>query len=241
MHDTAVLAVFASGSGTNLQALLDTFGSTGAPDPSARIGLVISDRPEIGALARAERSGVPTSVIARSDYEGRTAFGKALLAELRRHGVELIALAGYLQLVPENVVDAYGGRILNIHPAPLPGFGGKGMFGRRVHEAVLESGARVSGPTVHFVDERYDTGPIIAQWPVPVMPGDTTESLAERVLQYEHRLYPAVVRAVARGAVTLGDDGRVRFHDGPVSGNLGFALSPEPDSLEDVSRLWAVD
>lgn len=241
MHDTAVLAVFASGSGTNLQALLDTFGSTGAPDPSARVGLVISDRPEIAALARAEQSGVPTSVIAPAEYESRTAFGEALLAELDHHGVELVALAGYLRLVPENVVDAYRGRILNIHPAPLPGFGGEGMYGQRVHRAVLESGARVSGPTVHFVDERYDTGAIIAQWPVPVVPGDTAESLAGRVLQYEHRLYPAAVRAVARGAVTLGDDGRVRFHDEPVSGNLGFALSPEPDALKNVSRLWAAD
>jgi folate-dependent phosphoribosylglycinamide formyltransferase PurN len=121
----------------------------------------------------------------------------------------MIALAGYLRLVPPDVVAAFGGRMLNVHPALLPAFGGAGMYGARVHQAVLASGARVSGPTVHFVDERYDEGAIIAQWPVPVRTDDTPETLGARVLAVEHRIYPWAVAAVASGAVRLGADGRL--------------------------------
>jgi formyltetrahydrofolate-dependent phosphoribosylglycinamide formyltransferase len=117
---------------------------------------------------------------------------------LREHRVDLIVLAGYLRLVPRSVIGAYRGRIINIHPALLPAFGGQGMYGKRVHAAVLASGRRESGCTVHLVDEEYDRGPILAQRRVPVLPDDTVESLAARVLEAEHQLLPAVVREAAR-------------------------------------------
>ena len=132
-----------------------------------------------------------------------------LLQELATRGIMHVVLAGYLQLVPLEVVQSFRGRIFNVHPALLPSFGGLGMYGERVHSAVLASGARVSGPTVHFVDEVYDRGAIIAQWPVPVAPNDSVASLAARVLAVEHLLYPRVVHAVCCGRIRLGDNGRV--------------------------------
>lgn len=197
---TALLgaAVFASGGGSNFQALLDH-----APaEPRFRIRLLVADRDGIGALERAARAGVPARVIAT---RGRTDADVAAdtLAALEEHGVEVVFLAGYLKLLPRAVVERFRRRILNIHPALLPGFGGKGMWGHHVHEAVIASGVRLSGPTVHLVDEEYDRGPIVAQWPVPVLPGDTPDLLAARVLKVEHRLYPLaadhVCAALAEG------------------------------------------
>jgi folate-dependent phosphoribosylglycinamide formyltransferase PurN len=124
-----------------------------------------------------------------------------MLGELERHRIDVVVLAGWMQLVPLGVVERFHGRMLNIHPALLPAFGGKGMYGIRVHRAVIESGARVSGATVHLVSDRYDEGRIVAQWPVPVLPGDTPETLAARVLAVEHRILPLAVEAVARGDV----------------------------------------
>ena len=184
------VAVLASGHGSNLQALLDAFRE---PTAAARIALVISNKAAAGALERARSAGVPTATIAE---DGQDAEG--LLALLSRHDIRLVVLAGYLKMVPGRVVAAYRGRMLNVHPALLPCFGGAGMYGRRVHEAVLASGARVTGVTVHVVDEQYDHGRIVAQWPVPVRPGDTAQTLAARVLEAEHRLLPAVVDAFAR-------------------------------------------
>ncbi|UCF19709.1 MAG: phosphoribosylglycinamide formyltransferase [Gemmatimonadota bacterium] len=238
MSGTPAVAVFASGGGTNLQSLLDTFGSDGSPDPAARIALVVSDRPGIGALERAERAGVATAVVPPKEYESKDAFAAALLAVLDEHGIDLIALAGYLKLVPEAVVQKYRGRIINIHPGPLPTFGGTGMWGHHVHEAVLKAGVAVSGPTIHFVDERFDTGPIIAQWPVPVRDDDTADTLAARVLKYEHRLYPAVLRALARGEIVWLEGQRVRR--GPFGGRTaGFRLADEESSLASVQPAWS--
>jgi folate-dependent phosphoribosylglycinamide formyltransferase PurN len=124
-------------------------------------------------------------------------------------GIDVLVLAGYLKLVPSVVVNAYHGRLLNVHPSLLPAFGGEGMFGMRVHESVLAHGARISGATVHFVDEYFDRGAIVAQWPVRVLAGDTPETLAARVLRVEHQLLPRAVAAVASGTVHLGSDGRV--------------------------------
>lgn len=186
-------AVFASGGGSNLQALLDRF--TG--DDAARIALVVSDRADAGALSRAERAGVPAVHVPVRE-RGPEEVAESLLRVLAEHEIELIALAGYLRLVPSPVVSHYRNRILNIHPALLPAFGGRGMYGARVHAAVLAAGCTVSGATVHRVDERYDEGGIVAQWPVPVRPDDTPETLAARVLRVEHVLYPAVIAAEAR-------------------------------------------
>jgi phosphoribosylglycinamide formyltransferase 1 len=186
-------AVFASGGGSNLQALIDRFANGSEVD----IVLVVSDRADAGALRRAEATGIKARHIAvggRSPHEVAAETTDALHA----HGVELIALAGYLRLVPAEVTRSWRGRILNIHPALLPSFGGHGMYGLRVHAAVLAAGCGVTGATVHLVDERYDEGRILAQWPVPVLAGDTPERLAARVLAVEHQLYPAVVAALAR-------------------------------------------
>ena len=185
------VAVFASGGGTNLQALLDHE----TKDGPYRIVVVISDREGAGALARAEASGRLARTI---EVGGRPSDEVAAetLALLESLDVGAIFLCGYMRLVPRAIVSAYRRRILNIHPAMLPAFGGKGMFGERVHAAVLASGAEESGATVHYVDAEFDTGTIVGQWPVPVLPGDDVPALAARVLSVEHRLYPAVANHV---------------------------------------------
>lgn len=162
--------------------------------------LVVSDRESAGALERARRAGVETRVI---PTKGRTPEEVAAetIGALREHGVDVVFLAGYLKLLPPRLVSAYRRRILNIHPALLPAFGGKGMYGMNVHRAVIESGTRLSGPTVHIVDEEYDRGSIVAQWPVPVLPADTPELLAARVLEVEHLLYPLVADHVCRAVL----------------------------------------
>lgn len=190
------LAVFASGGGTNLQALLDRFGEDRGGAGVARVALVVSDRADAGALERAARAGVETRVI---DVRGRDQgeVGEEILEALRAAGIDLVVLAGYLRLMPPEVVRAFRGRMLNIHPALLPAFGGRGMYGAHIHRAVIAAGCTVTGVTVHFVDERYDTGPILVQWPVPVLAGDSAEVLAARVLAVEHRLLPLAVELVA--------------------------------------------
>ena len=194
------IAVLASGGGTNLQAIIDHLDRLG-DRRCGDIVLVASDRADAGALARARIHGVPTETLATS----RRPEGAQLGPLLERCGVDLIVLAGYLRHIPGEVVRRYADRTINVHPALLPSFGGAGMYGMRVHEAVLASGATVTGVTAHFVDEEYDRGPIIAQWPVPVLSGDDGPSLAARVLRVEHVLYPRVVDAVAGGRLTLAD------------------------------------
>ncbi len=195
-------AVFASGGGTNLQSLLDTFRDGSV----ARVALVLSDREGSGALQRAQHAGVATAVVPVAGRE-RGDVARDTLRVLDAHGVEAVVLAGYLRLVPPEVVRRFAGRMLNVHPALLPAFGGRGMYGMRVHRAVLEAGCTVSGATVHHVDDAYDTGPILAQWPVPVLAGDTIESLAARVLRVEHRILPAAVERLARSLAAAGSDG----------------------------------
>jgi len=193
MTDSVPIAVFASGGGSNFQSLLD-HQSSGSP---GRIVLLISDRPDAGALERAGKAGIHTRVL---PVKGRPPedVAEETLRVLQEHGVQVILLAGYLRLIPMGVVRAFRRRILNIHPALLPAFGGKGMWGHHVHEAVLASGASFSGPTIHFVDEEYDTGSILAQWPVPVLDGDSPDSLAARVLSVEHILYPLAADHLCR-------------------------------------------
>lgn len=192
------IAVLASGGGTNLQAILDYFEAIGERR-SGDVVLVASNRREAGALERGRTRDIATAILPAPSRPDAT----PLDALLRQHDVDLIVLAGYLKLVPLEVIDRFPGRIVNIHPALLPAFGGAGMFGERVHRAVLESGVRVTGVTAHFVDNEYDQGRIIAQWPVPVIAGDDVASLAARVLRVEHLLYPRVVDAVAGGRLTL--------------------------------------
>lgn len=208
--------MLASGSGSNLQAIYDHLLDRG-PEATAELALVVSDRAGAGALGRASGWNLPAVHLPKERNHGLG----ALLAE---HGITHVALAGYLRLIPEDVVQSFHGRLLNVHPALLPAFGGPGMYGAQVHRAVLAAGARVSGPTVHFVSERYDEGAIIAQWPVPVRADDTPESLASRVLSVEHHIYPWCISAVCGGSITLGADGRV--HGAPTYDFDLFA--PEP-------------
>lgn len=198
------VVVFASGGGSNFQSLIDRFAD--GREGVEMAGLVVS-RAEAGAAGRARRAGLPVAVA----EGGEGAESDRLAAALEAFDAELIVLAGYLRLVPREIVRGWWGRIVNVHPALLPAFGGEGMYGSRVHRAVVASGARISGVTVHFVDEAYDRGPIIAQWPVPVRQGDTPETLAARVLQVEHRVLPQVVAAIAAGDVALDEDGTVRW------------------------------
>lgn len=224
------VVVLASGSGSNLQAILDYLGALG-PRPGASVVLVASDRASAGALERARARGIPTTHL---DAERR---GDAMADLLASHGADVVALAGYLRFVPTSVTRRWRGRILNIHPSLLPSFGGPGMYGLRIHQAVLDAGVRVTGATVHFVDEEYDRGPIIAQWPVPVLPTDTAESLAHRVLAVEHALFPRALHAVATGAVTLGTDGRVAGVAETLPECVAFGLS-RSDGPPDVSHVF---
>ncbi len=202
----ARIAVLASGGGSNLGALLAHFDALG----DARAGdvvLVASDREDAGALDRARARRIATARLrtrARPD-------GDELLPLLDRYAIDLVVLAGYLRLVPQAVVRRWQGRIVNVHPGALPDFGGEGMYGARVHDAVLRAGAAQSGATVHFVDEVYDHGAVIAHEPVPVLPDDTPSSLAARVLEAEHRILPRVVQALAAGKLRLNDDGSVEW------------------------------
>ncbi len=194
------LALFVSGGGSNFRAIHD---SSLAGRIAGRVALVVTDKPECPGARYAREQGIEVFVYPAHDTQPTD-----LLQALEDRECQLVLLAGYLKMVPPEVVRAYQRRMLNIHPALLPAFGGQGYYGRRVHQAVLQSGAAQSGVTVHFVDEQYDHGPIVAQATVPVLPGDTPESLAARVLVQEHLLYPRVVAALCRGELSWDDDGR---------------------------------
>ena len=203
------LAFFASGGGSNVGAILDAIDD-GRLD--AEPVLLVSDRGSAGALDRAARRGLPTAVLPPARFGGEGAFADALLDALLAHDADAIALAGYLKRIPDAVVAAYRHRVLNVHPSLLPAFGGAGWYGRRVHQGVLDAGCRVSGATVHLVDEEYDTGPIVLQEAVRVEPDDTAETLAARVLAVEHRLFPAALQLLAQDRLRV-EDGRVQFVD----------------------------
>ncbi|HEY6784395.1 MAG TPA: phosphoribosylglycinamide formyltransferase [Gemmatimonadales bacterium] len=194
------VAVLASGGGTNLQALLD--GLNGVKNKAARVSRVISNRSDAGALDRGRQAGVPTYAL--SDPTNADEYLEAI------GDAQLVVLAGYLKLVPSAVVSRFDWRMINIHPALLPEFGGPGMYGIKVHQAVLAAGKKESGASIHYVTEEYDRGEVIARARVPVLPGDTAETLAARVLTAEHRLLPHVVTVMSlmglpRHAVRLED------------------------------------
>ncbi|MBK7409447.1 MAG: phosphoribosylglycinamide formyltransferase [Saprospirales bacterium] len=179
------IAIFASGTGTNARKIMEYFASS----PEVRIALVISNRKDAFVLQIAEEKGIPTLLINKeSFYESH-----ALLAALREYSISMIVLAGFLWLIPGYLVKAFEHRILNIHPALLPKFGGKGMYGHHVHEAVLASGEKESGITIHLVDERYDHGSNIFQARCPVEATDTPDTVAKKVQQLEHHYYPQVI------------------------------------------------
>jgi phosphoribosylglycinamide formyltransferase 1 len=187
---TVRIAVLASGRGSNLQALIDHFALLGDTTP-ARIVLVASNRPAAPALNRARDAGITDLVFDATDD------GASLIDLLRTHEIELVVLAGYMKRIPPAVIHSYRGQIVNVHPGLLPDFGGTGMYGARVHEAVINRGATTTGVTVHLVDEELDHGPTVAQWKIPVLAGETVESLAARVLAVEHIVYPRAVEMIA--------------------------------------------
>jgi len=218
------IAVLASGGGSNLQAILEHFDWLG-DRRGGDVVIVVSDRPNVGALERATRAEIATAVLATDKRPDGESLDEVVVA----HEIDLIVLAGYLRLVPAEIVGKYEGRIINVHPALLPAFGGPGMYGARVHHAVLDAGVRVTGVTAHFVDAVYDRGRIIAQWPVPVFASDDAGTLASRVLRVEHLVYPRVVDAVAAGRTTLANcamPGRNTLVDARPS----FTLLPHEDS-----------
>jgi phosphoribosylglycinamide formyltransferase-1 len=194
------IGFLASHGGSNMQAILDAIAA-GALPAEARI--VICNNSGARALERARAAGVPGLHLSAAALGSEEALDRAMLEALRGHGVGLVVCAGYMRKVGPRVLAAYVRRMLNIHPALLPRHGGKGMYGIRVHEAVLAAGERETGVTVHLVDEVYDHGPIVAQARVPVQPGDTPEALQARVLQAEHRLYPETLRRIALGEIDL--------------------------------------
>ena len=196
MSILAKLAVFISGGGTNLQALID---ASKEERLAARIVLVVSSRGDVFGLERARREGIATFVHKAKNYATPEEAAQVLLGLLEKYEIEYIALAGYLKLIPVEIIRKYKGRIVNIHPALLPKYGGKGMYGHFVHEAVLASGDRESGATVHLVDEIYDNGRILLQKKVPVLPDDNPDSLAERVLKVEHEIYAKALDNLIKG------------------------------------------
>jgi phosphoribosylglycinamide formyltransferase-1 len=201
-QQTVRIAVFISGGGSNLQALID--GSK-AGILSAKIVWVVSSSIKAYGLTRAKNEGIEAFVFKQKKYPSPEAAADDLLNKLQERKIDYIALAGYLRLLPLNVVAAYSKRIVNIHPALLPKYGGKGMYGHHVHEAVLASGDKESGVTVHLVDEIYDHGKILDQARVPVLPDDTPDSLAARVLEQEHRLYPRALNKLICGEYEVND------------------------------------
>ena len=198
------IAVLVSGGGTNLQALIDAIDKGGI---NGRITAVISNRPGAYALERAEKSGIPVSVIERKNFESSDAFDMALLEALRAAGAELIVLAGFLSILGAAVTDEYKNRIINVHPSLIPSFCGDGYYGLRVHKAVLKYGVRVTGATVHFVNDAVDGGAIILQKAVEVRADDTPETLQQRVMkEAEWVILPRAVALFCEGKIVLEKD-----------------------------------
>ena len=196
------LAVLVSGGGTNLQAIID--GIASGSITNAKIVTVISNNKNAYALTRAEQAGIPASCISPKDYADREAFHEALLKALVESEADLIVLAGYLVVIPPEMIKKYKNRIINIHPSLIPSFCGTGYYGLKVHEAALERGVKVVGATVHFVDEGTDTGPIILQKAVEVHNGDTPEVLQRRVMeQAEWKILPHAIDLIANGKVEV--------------------------------------
>jgi phosphoribosylglycinamide formyltransferase 1 len=185
------IAIFASGSGTNAQRIIEYFSG----DPKISVAMVLSNKSEAYVLVRAKKLHIPSVVFDRETFYETG----EILGLLSKNGIDLIVLAGFLWLIPERFIKAYRGRIINIHPALLPKYGGKGMYGDRVHEAVIQSGDKESGISIHYVNEKYDEGNIIFQAKCAVKQNDTPETLAQRIHQLEYRYYPEVIEKLLTG------------------------------------------
>jgi phosphoribosylglycinamide formyltransferase 1 len=182
------IAIFASGSGTNFQAIVDAVKNGIVP---ARVALLVCDKPGAKVIERAERERIPTFVFSPKDYDSKAEFEQAILAELRKHEIEFIALAGYMRLIGPTLLDAYEGKIVNIHPSLLPAFPGKDAIGQ-----AYRAGVKITGVTIHYIDEGMDTGPIIAQRAIAIHEGESLAQLEARIHEVEHELYPAVLKTL---------------------------------------------
>ncbi|HEX2897191.1 MAG TPA: phosphoribosylglycinamide formyltransferase [candidate division Zixibacteria bacterium] len=192
------LAVFISGTGTNLQALID---AQKKKKLEAQIALVVSSSPTAQGLGKAEREGIETFVFQEKEFASKEEATNALLSKLRGKGIGYIALAGYLKIIAAEIISEFGNKIINIHPALLPKYGGKGMYGIHVHEAVIAAHDKESGVTIHLVDEKYDHGRILIQIRVPVYDDDTPGLLQQRILKEEHKHYPIMVNKLVKGEI----------------------------------------
>ena len=197
------IAIFASGGGSNAEAIIRAANEGRL---SAEVGLVVSNNADAGVLQKAKALDVNYITINQRNFDSEESYISSLFSELDENRIDFIALAGYLKLVQPKLINKYKDRITNIHPALLPSFGGKGFYGKKVHEAVLEAGCKVSGVTVHLVSETYDRGPIISQLTVPVLEDDNPESLAARLLKVEHQIYPEALQLFAEGRVKVTDN-----------------------------------
>ncbi len=209
------IAVLISGRGSNLQALIDAFGPAAADSP-VKIALVLSNRPDAVGLERAAKAGLKTEIVDHKAFQNREDFDVAMDREIRAAGAELVVLAGFMRLLTPQFVTAWKDKLITVHPALLPA-----CPGLDTHKRALEAGVRFHGATVHYVRHETDTGPIIAQAAVPVLPGDDASTLAARVLQAEHKLYPLALRLIAQGSVRVEDD-RAILRDAPAADGAVF-------------------
>ncbi|HHV38865.1 MAG TPA: phosphoribosylglycinamide formyltransferase [Tepidimicrobium sp.] len=194
------IGVLISGGGTNLQSIIN---NVGAGNIDGKIRVVISNRKDAYGLIRARNAGIETLYIDEDGYDTAKEFNKRILQELSKRDVELVVLAGYMKVLPKEFVEEYAGRIINVHPSLIPSFCGRGCYGDRVHKMALDYGVKITGVTVHFVDEGTDTGPIILQRAVEVMDDDTVDTLKDRVLKVEHELLPEAIRLYCQGRLTI--------------------------------------
>ncbi|MBP7461620.1 MAG: phosphoribosylglycinamide formyltransferase [Candidatus Delongbacteria bacterium] len=201
------LAVLVSGRGSNLQAILDSIASGSL---KAQVALVITDNSQAGALQLAHRHEIPSVVLSRRDFSTSAAYQDFIVNTLRENEIGFIVLAGYLKKVPEAVIHQFYPRIVNIHPALLPAFGGKGFYGHHVHEAVIQAGCHYSGLTIHLVTPDFDRGPVVFQYAVHVDENDTPDSLASKILVFEHRFYPVIINQLVNSRFTI-QNNRVIF------------------------------
>lgn len=194
------LGVLVSGGGSNLQSIIDHCNSGYLP---AEVVIVISSKEGVYALERAKRHNIPSAVVSPKTFPTKKAYEDELIRLLNSFKVDLVLLAGFLRVLSPHFVNTFQGKIMNIHPSLIPAFCGEGYYGEKVHKAVLDYGVKITGVTVHFVDEGADTGPIILQRAVPVMDDDTPETLAKRVLQEEHKIYPEAIKLYAQGRLQI--------------------------------------